>query len=381
MVNYQNKAENTAIHTGIKSMKNTTQQQTQINGDFNTFKKYEGSSQAIKDVKDKLGLSCQSVKQITKGANNGLFIITTTTGSKIVIKFYQHDDRNRLTREYTANSFLSKHGFNVAKPLLKNTENNYGIYSFKEGKSINATEASQKDTEQLADFLVHLQQFKQSDIPENFPTSVVAMFNTKDIINDNESRLSALQQALKNKTAHPLLLEQINIDKYTNIVHKLTKYILKHSQNTSWNIGKDEARLSPVDFGFHNALFRGDKPPVILDLEYFGWDDPLHVVADFIAHDQTLGLPQHLKERFLNRYTKGANLSASEQTRLTELIALTDIKWIAIYLTTLTPKYIKARAFASNNDFNEENYINNQIKKIEKRIASVTTRDTRNPTI
>ncbi len=42
--------------------------------------------------------------------------------------------------------------------------------------------------------------------------------------------------------------------------------------------------FSPSDFGFHNALLKNDGEICFLDFEYFGRDDPVKLMADFIWH-------------------------------------------------------------------------------------------------
>src|SRR5690606_1492036 len=42
--------------------------------------------------------------------------------------------------------------------------------------------------------------------------------------------------------------------------------------------------LSPSDFGFHNMLRRDDGSLAFIDFEYFGWDDPAKLAADFLLH-------------------------------------------------------------------------------------------------
>jgi thiamine kinase-like enzyme len=41
--------------------------------------------------------------------------------------------------------------------------------------------------------------------------------------------------------------------------------------------------LSPVDFGFHNALVKNQEL-VFLDFEYFGLDDSTHLIGDVVLH-------------------------------------------------------------------------------------------------
>ncbi len=361
----------------MKSRENLNDQEySEIEGDFNIFKKYEGADQLLRDLQAQIGSNCAKVRQIRKGSNNGLFVLTLDDGRKMVAKFYQRDHRTRLLREYSANTFLSKQDFSVATPIIKNQKKNYGVYSYEEGESLNAADALSRDVDHLAVFLVRLQQFRPSEVPKSFDRAVAVMVNVQEVLDDNDRRISALQQAAADGTAHPLIRELLDVDSLTDSIHDLTQRILAGSADTSWHVAPDDMRLSPVDFGFHNALFRGDTPPVILDLEYFGWDDPLHPVADFIAHDQTLGLSPLLRQRFIDRYAYGVNLPDHERTRLDELIALTEVKWMAIYLLSLTPKYIQKRSFAAGGKFDEEKYIREQVKKIETRKSTITNQTT-----
>ena len=41
---------------------------------------------------------------------------------------------------------------------------------------------------------------------------------------------------------------------------------------------------SPSDFGFHNAILKENGEIVFIDFEYFGRDDPVKLMADFIWH-------------------------------------------------------------------------------------------------
>ncbi len=45
--------------------------------------------------------------------------------------------------------------------------------------------------------------------------------------------------------------------------------------------------LAPSDFGFHNALRSETGGLAFLDFEYFGWDDPAKLIADFLLHPGT----------------------------------------------------------------------------------------------
>lgn len=343
----------------------------QIEGEIDAFLRYEGAQDLLKQVVDELHFIVSRVTKISKGGNNGIFVLEDVKGHKLIAKFYQRDHRTRLDREYRANSFLSERKFHVAKPILCNNEKNYGVYSYETGDYIEASQATAEHVDGLGNFLVQIQQYKPSDVSEPFMRCVSAMANLQEVVDDNTRRIADFQNAIKDGSAHPLVVELLAQSPYEDNVAAMTNQIIAQASDRTWHINQENRRLSPVDFGFHNALFRSGEPPVILDLEYFGWDDPLHPVADFIAHDQTLGLPDDLRQRFIERYSETKQLPDSEQRRLADLIKLTEVKWMAIYLLSLTPKYLATRAFAAGGAFDPETYIRQQVRKIEERKQAV----------
>ena len=56
------------------------------------------------------------------------------------------------------------------------------------------------------------------------------------------------------------------------------------SNNLEKELPKSMQIFSPSDFGFHNAILKESGDLVFLDFEYFGRDDPVKLMADFIWH-------------------------------------------------------------------------------------------------
>jgi hypothetical protein len=104
--------------------------------------------------------------------------------------------------------------------------------------------------------------------------------------------------------------------------------------------------LIPADFGFHNALRNAAGRLVFLDFEYFGWDDPVKVAADFLLHP-AMALPDVLKRRF------GAGICAvfasrdgTFPDRLRLLYPLFAMRWCLILLNEFLPDHWARRAHA-----------------------------------
>lgn len=342
-----------------------------ISGDVEMFRKYEGWEECVKIVSEKLGFQVKSVARITKGGNNGVFVFENREGEKVVAKFYLRDARNRLGREWHACTFLREKGIAVPTPLICDEEKNFGVYSFEEGRHVRADDVSKEDAFAFVDALCRLQSLRPENIDEEFPNGVTFAFCSDDVLNDVRGRFDALRQTIEDKTLHPRVLQKIQSLDLLNETETLLKRSIQESLASSWNVALEDRRLSPIDIGFHNALFRDNEPPCLVDLEYFGWDDSLHSFADFLTHDQSQGLSKERHQEIIERYVEQMNLSENEQERLELLIRLCDIKFIAIYLTSMTPRYLSARSFAAAGEFDEEKYIEGQWEKIEKRMEKI----------
>lgn len=342
-----------------------------ISGDVEALRKYEGWEECIKAVLDQLGFEVKSVARMTRGRNNGMFVLENGEEKKIVAKFYLRDARNRLGREWHACTFLRKKGIAVPEPLICDEEKNFGVYSFEEGRHVRADDVSKEDAFAFVDALCRLQSLRPEDITEDFPNGVAFAFCSDDILNNVRERFDVLRQTIEDKTLRPHVLREIQQSDILNKIEALVKRSIEESPVSSWSVPLEDRRLSPVDIGFHNALFRNNEPPCLVDLEYFGWDDPLNSFAEFLAHDQAQGLSEELRREIVERYIEQMNLSEGEQKRLELLIRLCDIKFIAIHLTSMTPRYLSARSFAAAGEFDEEKYIEGQWGKIGKRMEKI----------
>jgi len=107
--------------------------------------------------------------------------------------------------------------------------------------------------------------------------------------------------------------------------------------------------LSPSDFGFHNALRDRSGHIVFLDFEYFGWDDPVKLTADFILHPGMM-----LDGAARRRFAAGmAELHASDpdsRQRLRRHLPLIALRWCLILLNEFLPGHWARRMIAGGSD-------------------------------
>ncbi len=89
--------------------------------------------------------------------------------------------------------------------------------------------------------------------------------------------------------------------------------------------------LSPSDAGFHNALRRPGGELVFLDLEYFGWDDPVKLVADILWHPGMTLSPEQ-RAQFLAGAADSYADDIAFNVRLSSRYALFGLRWSLIVL-------------------------------------------------
>ena len=110
-------------------------------------------------------------------------------------------------------------------------------------------------------------------------------------------------------------------------------------------LSHEEATLSPSDFGFHNALRTADGRLTFIDFEYFGWDDPVKLTADFLLHPGMALSPEQKRA-----FARGAETiyggDAQFRARLVAHFDLYALRWAAIVLNEFLPEGRARRTFA-----------------------------------
>jgi len=108
-----------------------------------------------------------------------------------------------------------------------------------------------------------------------------------------------------------------------------------------------ERVVSPSDFGFHNAIDRGDSVAFI-DFEYAGWDDPAKLVCDFFLQPRV-----PVAWTLLRGFTAGiADACRLEHEwlahRVASLMPICRLLWACIALNVLDPVHLRRRIAATS---------------------------------
>jgi thiamine kinase-like enzyme len=106
--------------------------------------------------------------------------------------------------------------------------------------------------------------------------------------------------------------------------------------------------LSPSDFGLHNSIMTPHGDLVFIDFEYFGWDDPVKLTADFCLHP-AMGLTEHAQRIWLAQMSEIFAHDKYFAVRLGALYPLYAIRWALITLNEFRHDKIKNRRNAQDN--------------------------------
>ena len=134
------------------------------------------------------------------------------------------------------------------------------------------------------------------------------------------------------------------------LVHELPP-ILESARNYanciafSTRLPRHKQSLIPADFGFHNALQTVSGGVYFIDFEYFGWDDPVRLTADFLLHPGVM-LAEENKDRFRQGMLDIFQADKEFEQRLAYLLPLYGIRWALILLNEFIPCKWQARVFA-----------------------------------
>ena len=90
--------------------------------------------------------------------------------------------------------------------------------------------------------------------------------------------------------------------------------------------------LSPGDFGFHNSIQDQGGKLKFIDLEYFGWDEPAKLIAEFPLHP-AMNLNKECKEHWLKECLSMFEATdANLASRLETTTPLYALRWALITL-------------------------------------------------
>lgn len=296
------------------------------------------------------------------GGNSRIYRIIAD-GKLYALKRYpviENDNRDRLNTERMALQFFEKHNIDCVPRWIAGHPP-FALLEWVEGKPV--TSSTGRDIEQAVRFLstvFHL----SAKAPGEMPAASEACLSGAEIVRQIERRLERLQAIADQDSMLSDFLENVFLPALWMHAEQAQLTYPAFGQT----LAPAEQRLIPADFGFHNALRTDDNRLIFIDFEYFGWDDPVKVICDFLLHP-AMRLDPTRRAQFRDAMLAAAPTASA---RFSALYPLFGLRWTLILLNEFLPERWEARALASG-DSDWETVKRRQLKKAQAMLAASKT--------
>ena len=280
------------------------------------------------------GIIIYDLKQISHGINSQTFSLKIKN-KKRVLKFYPKEDflnRDRLSNELNFLQFLEKYNMkNIPSPILWDTNKNWMILSWLEGKKIEIIQP--EHVKLLNDFILKTENLKYKKDAKKIQNASEACFDLNSHINCINKRFSFVNSFLKDFNSN----ESSKFEFFNNFINYIdyeineikSKFINSSSRSI---LGKElsieKKILSQSDVGFHNIFLSKNSELQFFDFEYAGWDDPHKLIADLILQPDR-PVPLDLIKELKPLFYKFIN-NKIDKERVYLVMQIYRIKWLLI---------------------------------------------------
>ena len=298
--------------------------------------------------------SIKSVNKLKGRGNSRIFKLLDNESNNIVLKDYPNlsvDPRSRMQTEVNALRLIQDLG-KTPKLLAFDKSQNVALYEWIKGESIYNIE--NHHITQALNFIKNLQTI---EIKDSFCEASEACLSAKELMKQITTRFDRLIKT-KNTDLNNFLLHTFKPLLKNVFVYSSTNW---PSNNLEKQLPRSKQVYSPSDFGFHNAILKESGDLIFLDFEYFGRDDPVKLIADFIWHPgMKLSNLQKLD------WTKGAFTIFQNDpdlaARFKSAWPLYGLRWALIVLNEFLEDGWYKRTYAN------ENLRDKHIKKLESQL-------------
>ena len=266
----------------------------------------------------------------------------------------QSTNISRLKNEVQALQILDVTG-KVPKTINYDYNMNIAILEYIEGSQVNKV-----TDKNIFDTLVFVEDLFNLSRLDNFKSSLAneACLNANELTNQIEQRFLKLQQ-IENKSLQNTLKKLYEL----YLLLSQRAYDLWPKNNIDKNLNKKLLTFNPSDFGFHNTILKNNKELKFIDFEYFGLDDPVKLISDFLWHPG-MQLSEVQKEIFTKNALNIFDKDKFIMKRLNSSFCLYGIRWALIILNDfLNNKMILLNKFSLIQSKSYEAHLKVQLDK------------------
>ncbi|HWX22489.1 MAG TPA: phosphotransferase [Candidatus Binatia bacterium] len=313
-----------------------------------------GGLEGLKELKKLNGL--KELNGLREGGGAGDSVLESERFALKIYFRHPNDQRDRLATEFNSFSYLWANGIrDVPQPLAHDPGPGWALYQFIEGEKVPPGQASDAQLLAAADFLGRLRELSRRPKGRKLGLASEACLAPQLIVENVRARLERLRGELPpkstiKKTPNYEELREFLDREFAPLLAEVSRWSeaglraagMSFAEELDWAL----RTLSPSDFGFHNALRQPDGRIIFLDFEYFGWDDPAKMIADFLLHP-AMNLSANSKRTFaaaiFRRFSDWPGLA----NRVAGVYPLFGLKWCTIMLNEFLPDSYLRRQFAA----------------------------------
>ena len=298
----------------------------------------------------------KNVEPVLGGRNSRIYHVENADNS-FALKFFRSDannSRDRFEAETSALNLFAENGLGCTPRIVaQDRGNNCILMEWINGKPI--VDFGSEDIDAPSDFVKAVYEIAKQKEGKHIRFATEACLNGNEIVMQIKRRLERLEPASKSHQELQKFLQADFIPAFKEITYWSEKEYKRNGMDFHQDILPEQLTLSPVDIGFHNCL-RIDDQLYFLDFEFFGWDDPVKLVADTLQHPGSMlrkTQNDHLAARLHAIFEKDQQYSI----RLRCLYPLFGLKWCTIMLNPFLSGY-------QSNLSNDPNTQNEQLIKV-----------------
>jgi hypothetical protein len=307
----------------------------------------DGLDYSLSDAAETLaGRHVDSVVPVVAGGNSRICRVRCG-GQDFALKCYprrNRDPRDRAGTEFKALQFLERYCPGGApRAYAVDAERGYLLLEWIEGSRVD--EIGPCEVDAALAFLSAI--FNASAQPEarDIPPASEACLSGEEVVRQLLDREAKLRSVAGDEQALMEFLDREFAPVRERIVEQARTGYAEAELDFTAALVTASRSLVPSDFGFHNAIRRADGVLIFVDHEYFGWDDPVKVTADFLLHPAR-PLPNDMARRFWHGVcSHREKKDESFLIRLELLYPLFGARWCLILLNEFLPERWAGRVF------------------------------------
>ncbi|MCE9613645.1 MAG: aminoglycoside phosphotransferase family protein [Lentisphaerae bacterium] len=298
------------------------------------------------------GLSGSFTLEPLPGAGNNRVLRVRVGEASVLLKsYFRHpeDPRDRLGAEFAFYRLAWEHGLRLLpRPLAADPANGLGLYEFIHGRRLTPADVNAARVEEAGAMFTAVNALRETAAARQLPIASEASFSIADHLTHVDARLKRLEDFPVNSEVDSVGAEFVHARLQSAWAHVRERVPARAAQ-AGWDLQaalpQADRRLSPSDFGFHNAVVTREGHLRFVDCEYGGWDDPAKTICDFYCHP-ALPVPPDTFPRFQEAVLAGLTPRQGWEDRVLLLMPVHRIKWCCIMLNEFLPMDAQRRKYS-----------------------------------